>query len=113
MDAHAEPRSTVSNLVMTFDEPAVSAPAPMTLPRSFSYDLLALDEATDWVEDGVLGLEAGAASHPQLPRNDAEFVRERRSAFEIAFLMLAAALAILVATPPLVQLFLALRGIQA
>lgn len=37
---------------------------------------------------------------------------EHRSAYEIAFILLAAAVAILLAAPPLVQVLLAARGIQ-
>lgn len=38
--------------------------------------------------------------------------RERRSAYEIVFIMLAAAVAVLLAAPPLVQVLLAARGIE-
>lgn len=38
--------------------------------------------------------------------------RERRSAYEIAFILLAAAVAVLLAAPPLVQVLLAARGIE-
>jgi hypothetical protein len=38
--------------------------------------------------------------------------REHRSAYEIAFILLAAAVAVLLAAPPLVQVLLAARGIQ-
>lgn len=39
--------------------------------------------------------------------------REQRSAYEIAFILLMAAVAVLLAAPPLVQVLLAARGIQA
>lgn len=39
--------------------------------------------------------------------------RERRSAYEIVFIMLAFAVAVLLVAPPLVQVLLAARGIQA
>lgn len=39
--------------------------------------------------------------------------RERRSAWEIAFIMLAAAIAVLLTAPPLVQVLLAMHGVEA
>ncbi|MCW2923217.1 MAG: hypothetical protein JWM98_621 [Thermoleophilia bacterium] len=39
--------------------------------------------------------------------------REHRSAYEIVFILLATAVAVLLAAPPLVQVLLAARGIQA
>lgn len=73
--------------------------------------------ATD--EHGVL------VDYSELPRRDiarellrARLVsiaeqREHRSAYEIVFVLLAAAVAVLLAAPPLVQVLLAARGIQA
>ncbi|MCW2973483.1 MAG: hypothetical protein JWN72_1756 [Thermoleophilia bacterium] len=127
---------TVSNLVMTFDEPAMppaeSARMPIDPPmhrdvvdgpvltgrstldtRSFTYDLLALDQATDWTPEHEDVRDTDVAHAERLLGTHAEIAAERRSAFEIAFIVLACALGIMVATPPLVQLFLAMRGIQA
>lgn len=39
--------------------------------------------------------------------------RERRSAWEVAFIMLAAAIAVLLTAPPLVQVLLAMHGVEA
>ena len=95
--------ATVSNLVMSWDPPGTEAHdgggsrvegAVLIAP---SYQLLAEEAEAPLGDVDDLGYQAP----------------ERRSAFELAFLMLAAALAILVSTPPLVQLFLAMRGIQA
>ena len=101
---------TVSNLVMTFDEPAMPPAEPARMPM---YDLLALDRATDWTpaHEDVQGTDVAHAE--RLLSTHTEPATERRSAFEIAFIVLACALGIMVATPPLVQLFLAMRGIQA
>ena len=109
---------TVSNLVMTFDEPAMPPAEPARMPSttstpSFTYDLLALDQATDWTpaHEDVQGTDVAHAE--RLLSTHTEPATERRSAFEIAFIVLACALGLMVATPPLVQLFLAMRGIQA
>lgn len=120
MDPHATPRATVSNLVMTFDDAAGPLPDPRPRavapprPRSFSYDLTALDEATDWANadlDDVLGAGSTLRDATEFHPTEADGgLQERRSAFEIAFILLAGALAIMVATPPLVQLIDALRG---
>ena len=87
------------------DDHTGSGDREVALPtRPVAYDLLSED---------AFGL-ADVISTPRDAASDEPLVTgERRSAYEIAFLMLAAALAILVATPPLVQLFLAMRGIQA
>lgn len=75
---------------------------------------------------------AGPAIHRDLPEVDYDLLRRRdiakellrdrlvsmaeqryhRSAYEIAFILLAAAVAVLLAAPPLVQVLLAARGIQ-
>lgn len=39
--------------------------------------------------------------------------RERRSAWEIAFILLAAAVTVLLVTPPVVQILLAMHGVEA
>jgi len=119
MDPHATPRATVSNLVMTFDDAAGVLPDPRPRavapprPRGFSYDLAALDESTDWASgpvDDPYALDAPSRDAHEFHPTDHGALQERRSAFEIAFILLAGALAIMVATPPLVQLIDALRG---
>lgn len=76
---------------------------------AFSYDLL--DDRDDtWAErTGLEPVDEDPASAPAA----ADTHRERRSAFEIAFILLTAAVAVLLAAPPLVQILLAARGIQA
>jgi hypothetical protein len=84
--------------------------------------------AVDALEDRV----PGPAIHGDLPAVDYDLLRRRdiakellrdrlvamaeqryhRSAYEIAFILLAAAVAILLAAPPLVQVLLAARGVQ-
>jgi len=68
-------------------------------PRSaFTYELL-------HGEDDLMG--------PDDAPIELDDARERRSAFEISFLMISAALSILLAAPPLVQILLAAHGTQA
>jgi len=81
---------------------------------SFSYDLL--DDRDDtWAErTGIAAPAEAAAPVEDVPAPmPAGIVHERRSAYEIAFILLAAAVAVLLAAPPLVQVLLAARGIQA
>lgn len=97
------------------------------MPSTFSYDQLAGQElAWDGTSDLPLDDDGlPAVDYDALPRRDivrevlrARLVaiaeqRELRSAYEVAFIMLAVAIAILLAAPPLVQVLLAAHGIQA
>jgi hypothetical protein len=97
-----------------------------TLPaRRSAYELLDGDSES-WAEQEGLGTE------DELPQVDYDLLhrreiakellrarlvaiaerRERRSAYEIAFILLAAAVAVLLAAPPLVQVLLAAHGNQ-
>lgn len=90
--------------------------------------------AVDALEGGDDRREGRAPSiHAELPAVDYDLLRRRdiakellrdrlvamaeqrhqRSAYEIVFILLAAAVAVLLAAPPLVQVLLAARGIQA
>lgn len=126
MDPALASRTTVSNLVMTFDDPATAVAVPdrsaapfeqgyddATKLRMRAYDLLAPDPAFDTVNEPWHDTSVGATAAVRLPDEADDHMHDRRSAFEIAFILLAAALAILVATPPLTQLFLALQGVRA
>lgn len=101
---------TVSNLVMTFEETAMPPAKPARMPMA---DLLALDRSTNWTPEQEPVFDTDVAHAERLPSIEHAHAPERRSAFEIAFIVLASALGVMVATPPLVQLFLAMRGIQA
>ncbi len=119
--APLEPPHATARLVvppMQFDE----AEAPV---RQSAYELLD-EDAESWAEHEGLGME------DELPQVDYDLLhrreiakellrarlvaiaerRERRSAYEIAFILLAAAVAVLLAAPPLVQVLLAARGTQ-
>lgn len=94
---------------------------PLRRPTSFSHGLLADDEPTLAEAPELLP----EVDYEALRRRDiarellrARLVaiaeqREHRSAYEIAFILLAAAVAVLLAAPPLVQVLLAARGIEA
>jgi hypothetical protein len=89
---------------------------------AFSYDLLHDGDAT-WAEDRQVAMPE--VDYEALRRRDiakellrARLVaiaeqRQHRSAYELAFLMLVAAVSILLAAPPLVQVLLAAHGTQA
>ena len=95
-----------------------AAPARST----FSYDVLAADPD---LHDPLEPAYAPDVDYDDLRRRDiarellrARLIaiaerRERRSAYEIAFILLAAAVAVLLAAPPLVQVLLAAHGTQA
>ncbi|MEO6866539.1 MAG: hypothetical protein ABI200_00800 [Gaiellales bacterium] len=90
-------------------------------PSSFTYDLLREDAQT-WAEDGS---QLPDVDYDALRRRDIARAllrdrlvaiaerRERRSAYEIVFILIASAVAVLLAAPPLVQVLLAANGIQA
>lgn len=112
-------------------------PRPITPPDSFdetdapvrrsSYELLHEDDSS-WIERGH-----GDAGDDDLPHVDYDLLhrreiakellrarlvriaeqREHRSAYEIVFILLSAAVAVLLAAPPLVQVLLAAHGTQA
>lgn len=103
--------------------PELVDPATAAAPVSaFSYDLLHDADAT-WAEQSTHD-DAPEVDYDVLRRRDiarellrARLIhlaeqREHRSAFELAFLMLIAAVAVLLAAPPLVQVFLAMHGTQ-
>ncbi len=99
-------------------------------PSAFSVDLSS-DDAD--MADADWRAERSVAIHEDLPEVDYDLLRRRdiakellrdrlvrmaeqrhqRSAYEIAFILLAFAVAVLLAAPPLVQVLLAARGIQA
>lgn len=99
-------------------------------PSAFAVDLDG-DEAD--AADAGWRAERRVAIHDDLPEVDYDLLRRRdiakellrdrlvrmaeqrhqRSAYEIAFILLAFAVAVLLAAPPLVQVLLAARGIQA
>lgn len=86
--------------------------------RRTAYELLDADEST-WAEaeDALPRVDYDALRRRDIAREllRARLVaiaerRERRSAYEIAFIMLAAAVSVLLAAPPLVQVLLAAHG---
>ena len=96
-------------------------------PSAFSYGLLDSDD-DPWVDEARAARDEDGfpvVDYDLLRRRDiakellrARLVsiaeqRQHRSAYELVFLMLAAAVAILLAAPPLVQVLLAAHGTQA
>jgi hypothetical protein len=97
------------------------------MPASSAYAVNDLDDHGDQRRD-----DRAPALHGDLPAVDYDLLRrrdiakellrdrlvsmaeqrERRSAYEIVFILLAAAVAVLLAAPPLVQVLLAARGVQ-
>lgn len=139
---HYEPASAaaaVEHAVLVQQIEPLAAPAArprlMTPPERFdpaepvsrasAYGLLDEDEQT-WAEahDPVLDENLPSVDYDALRRRDiarellrARLVaiaerRERRTAYELVFLMLAASVAVLLAAPPLVQVLLAAHGTQ-
>jgi hypothetical protein len=117
----------VSNLQPRFDEGGSSVPTGAMSAPSIAH-LLASE---DVIVAAVAPDEDHTQAHPHvgpeldvLQRRDiarellrarlrhALDVRERRSAWELAFLMLIGALCVLLAAPPVVQIVLAARGVQ-
>lgn len=92
------------------------------VPSASAYAVDALDDRNDRVP--AIHGDLPAVDYDLLRRRDIarELLRDRlvtmaeqryhRSAYEIAFILLAAAVAVLLAAPPLVQVLLAARGIQ-
>jgi hypothetical protein len=117
---HAEGAPRVARLVSPPER--FDAAEPVERRSAFSYDLTRDDEST-WAEERRSALPE--VDYEALRRRDIskELLRSRlvaiaeqrehRSTYELAFLMLVAAVAILLAAPPLVQVLLAAHGTQA
>lgn len=93
--------------------------AAVPLPRSSTYEVLHAD-APDWFGEDLPEVDYDLLRRRDIAREllRARLVamaerRERRSAYEIVFIMLAAAVAVLLAAPPLVQVLLAAHGTAA
>jgi hypothetical protein len=102
------------------------------VPRPSAYAFDDVDERADERAGGSWQRSEAPSVHDDLPAVDYDLLRRRdiakellrdrlvrmaeqrehRSAYEIAFILLAAAVAVLLAAPPLVQVLLAARGIQ-
>lgn len=102
------------------------------IERRSAYELHEEDEGT-WAEQHGLPLDDDAIDDDGLPVVDYDLLhrreiarqllrqrlvglaemREHRSAYEIAFIFLIGAVAILLAAPPLVQVLLAMHGVKA
>jgi hypothetical protein len=119
----------------------VDAASPVERGSAFSYGALVDRDGPTWAERHVterpvrpsITEELVADRIDELPKVDYDDLRrrdiarellrarlvaiaerrERRSAYEIVFIMLAFAVAVLLVAPPLVQVLLAARGIQA
>lgn len=104
-------RPTVSNLVASWDAHATYDDQPLeetALMRSPTYDLLVSDELP------AMHVAAARTTHVEVEQHHETVLNtERRSAYEIVFILLAGAVAVLLAAPPLVQVLLAARGIQS
>ncbi|MCW2928649.1 MAG: hypothetical protein JWM86_2617 [Thermoleophilia bacterium] len=92
---------------VTEEEPM---PAPLALREPVT-DMV--DEHGPLVDYAVLGRRDIARELLRSRLASIAEQREHRSAYEIVFILLAGAVAVLLAAPPLVQVLLAARGIQA
>ncbi|MCW2960176.1 MAG: hypothetical protein JWM90_563 [Thermoleophilia bacterium] len=103
----------------TYDVGDVTDPVPVR--SSFAYDVLSKDPEPiveplmALTVDDVDVLSTQTLAREALRGRILAFAqqRERRSAYEIAFILLAGAVAVLLAAPPLVRVLLAARGIEA
>jgi hypothetical protein len=127
----AEAATVVEQVVHATEAPRVArlvspperfdAAEPVERRSAFSYDLTR-DAETTWAEErhAVDEVDFDALRRRDIAKEllRARLIaiaeqREHRSAYELAFLMLVAAVSVLLAAPPLVQVLLAAHGTQA